>query len=56
MIFFSSILHAVVLAEPKAQVSYCHGAPSVVHPSINISYFQLLLKYRLYILMKLGRE
>ena len=32
--------------EPKAQVSYCHSAPSVVRPSVvvrKLSHFQLLL-------------
>ena len=48
--FFSS-------PEPKAQVSYCHSAPSVVRPSVRpsvvrpsvckLSHFQLLLQNRL---------
>ena len=50
--FFSS-------PEPKAQVSYCHRAPSVVRPSVRrrpsvrpssvrkLSHFQLLLQNRL---------
>ena len=36
--------------EPKAQVSYCHSAPSVVRrrPSVcKLSHFQLLLQNRL---------
>ena len=39
--------------EPKARVSYCHSAPSVVrpsvvrHPSVNFSHFRLLLQNRL---------
>ena len=36
--------------EPKAQVSYCHSAPSVVRPSsssVYFSHFQLLLQNRL---------
>ena len=41
--------------EPKAQVSYCHSAPSVVRPSSvcpsvvvrKLSHFQLLLQNRL---------
>ena len=42
--------------EPKAQVSYCHSAPSVVRPSVrrrrpssgvNFSHFRLLLQNRL---------
>ena len=36
--------------EPKAQVSYCHRAPSVVRPSVvvcKLSHFQLLLQNRL---------
>ena len=36
--FFSS-------PEPKARVSYCHSAPSVVRPSgVNFSHFRLLLQ------------
>ena len=35
----------------KAQVGYCHIAPSVVHPparpSVNFSHFQILLQSRL---------
>ena len=43
--FFSS-------PEPKARVSYCHSAPSVVRssvrrPSVNFSHFRLLLQNRL---------
>ena len=39
--------------EPKAQVRYCHSAPSVVRPSIHpmsvrkLSHFQLLFQNRL---------
>ena len=38
--------------EPKARVSYCHSAPSVVRPSVrpsgvNFSHFRLLLQNRL---------
>ena len=35
--------------EPKARVSYCHSAPSVVRPSVvrKLSHFRLLLQNRL---------
>ena len=43
MWFFTHILSS---PEPKAQVSYCHSAPSVVRPSVvvrKLSHFRLLL-------------
>ena len=30
--------------EPKARVSYCQSAPSVIRPSVNFSHFRLLLQ------------
>ena len=53
--FFSS-------PEPKAQVSYCHSAPSVVRPSIvvrpsvNFHIFNFFSRTAWWILMKLGRD
>ena len=46
--FFSS-------PEPKAQVSYCHSAPSVVRPSVNFHIFNFFSRTAWWILMKLGR-
>ena len=59
--FFSS-------PEPKAQVSYCHSAPSVVRPSVrrrpsssvrpsvNFHIFNFFSRTAWWILMKLGRD
>ena len=49
LIFFSS-------PEPKAQVSYCHSAPSVVRPSVNFHIFNFFSRTAWWILMKLGRD
>ena len=53
--FFNSVFFSS--SEPKARVSYCHSAPSVVRPSVylsgvrrpsvNFSHFRLLLQNRL---------
>ena len=49
--------------EPKAQVSYCHSAPSVVRPSVvvcrpsvNFHIFIFFSRTAWWILMKLGRD
>ena len=42
--------------EPKAQVSYCHSAPSVVRPSVNFHIFNFFSRTAWWILMKLGRD
>ena len=51
--------------EAKAQVSYCHRAPSVVrrpsvhpsvHPSVNFHIFNFFSRTSEWILMKLGRD
>ena len=42
--------------EPKAQVSYCHSAPSVVRPSVNFHIFDFFSRTTWWILMKLGRD
>ena len=48
--------------EPKAQVSYCHSAPSVVRPSVrrrnsvNFHIFNFFSRTAGWILMKLGRD
>ena len=47
--FFSS-------PEPKAQVNYCHSAPSVVRPSVNFHIFNFSSRTAWWILMKLGRD
>ena len=51
--FFSS-------PEPKAQVSYCHSAPSVVRPSVrpsvNFHILNFFSRTAWWILMKLGRD
>ena len=60
-VFFSSS------PEPKAQVSYCHSAPSVVRPSVcrpssvrrpsvNFHIFNFFSRIAWWILMKLGRD
>ena len=49
-VFFSS-------PEPKARVSYCHSAPSVVRPSsVNFHIFDFFSRTAWWILMKLGRD
>ena len=50
--FFSS-------PEPKAQVSYCHSAPSVVRPSVrrpSVNFHIFNFRTAWWILMKLGRD
>ena len=46
--------------EPKAQVSYCHSAPSVGRPrpssSVNFHIFNFFYRTAWWILMKLGRD
>ena len=56
---YGSLFSSPEPTEPKAQVSYCHSAPSVVRPSVRLSsvvrpssvcklsHFQLLLQNRL---------
>ena len=42
--------------EPKAQVSYCHSALSVVRPSVNFHIFDFFSRTAWWILMKLCRD
>ena len=42
--------------EPKAQVSYCHRAPSVVRPSVVVRKLFTFSTSAWWILMKLGRD
>ena len=43
--------------EPKARVSYCHSAPSVVRPSVVVrKLFNFFSRTAWWILMKLGRD
>ena len=67
---FPSLFAGVMLLfsspEPKAQVSYCHSAPSVVRPSVvrlsvrrpsvNFHIFNFFSRTAWWILMKLGRD
>ena len=63
---FPSLFAGVMLLfsspEPKAQVSYCHSAPSVIRPSVvcrpsvNFHIFIFFSRTAWWILMKLGRD
>ena len=57
---FTSTVGLFSSPEPKAQVSYCHSAPSVVRPSVRLSVnfhiFNFFSRTAWWILMKLGRD